>query len=306
MPRPHAAQFLAEGDQVIVVHPEQVVRLEQGLQGVREALADPDVALVVVAIEAGEVGAVVKERPQGAVREAVVVLLVVLVRQVRGRRGESAAIESLGRDAGAVGDLAAPAEPQPAGLLEGVEQRHREPPARVAFSVMATRLLTTTSRPSWSALMSASDGRLPGLAEAHGRSHDPHQRAGLKMDGWPVSASVPSGTTPVACGNRALPQCHLVLCVLGRVRASSSIYQTGIMLERAVPIDRGAICGRMVPRRTQGRNGYRPAQGNHVFTQPRSHRQLHLRCPRRRICAHRVVLPASIRCGPGVLQPDRR
>ena len=127
LPRPHAAQLLAECDQVVVVHPEQVVRLEQGLQRVREALVDPDVALVVVAFEAGEVGAVVKERPQGAVREAVVVLLVVLVRQVHGRRGEAAMIDLPGRDAGAVGDLAAPAEPQPAGLLEGVEQRHRKP-----------------------------------------------------------------------------------------------------------------------------------------------------------------------------------
>ena len=127
LPRSHAPQLLSERDQVVVVHPDQVARLEQRLQGVREALVDPDVALVVVAVEAGEVGAVVKERPQGTVREAVVVLLVVLVRQVRGGRGEAAAIELPGGDARAVGNLAAPAEPQPAGLLEGVEQRHREP-----------------------------------------------------------------------------------------------------------------------------------------------------------------------------------
>ena len=133
LPCAHAAQLLAESDQVVVVYPQQVVGLEQRVEGMGEALVDPDAALVVVAVEAGKVDAVVKERPQGAVREAVVVLLVVLARQVRGSRGEAAAIDLPGGDAGVVGDLAAPPEPQPARLLEGVEQCHRESACAQSF-----------------------------------------------------------------------------------------------------------------------------------------------------------------------------
>ena len=126
LPGAHAAQLLAERDQVVVVHPQQVVGLEQGLQRVGEALVDPDVALVIVPVEAGEVDAIVKERPQRAVREAVVVLLVVLAREIRRGRGDAAALDLPRGDAGVAGDLAAPPEPQPTRFLERVEQRHRE------------------------------------------------------------------------------------------------------------------------------------------------------------------------------------
>ena len=63
------AQRLAEGDQVIVVHPDQVVGPQQRLQRLGEAAVDRDVAVVVLAMEVQQAEPEMQQRPQRAVGE---------------------------------------------------------------------------------------------------------------------------------------------------------------------------------------------------------------------------------------------
>ena len=58
------AQLLAERDQMIIVDPDQVVRLDQRRDRLGEALVDPLVAAAEAAVIFGQVDPVVEERPQ--------------------------------------------------------------------------------------------------------------------------------------------------------------------------------------------------------------------------------------------------
>ena len=81
------AQLASEQHQMIVVHPDDVVLLEQRAQAVGEHAIDPHVAAGVGARILLQVDPVVKDRPQHAVGEAVVIFLdVVLSTDRRGRR----------------------------------------------------------------------------------------------------------------------------------------------------------------------------------------------------------------------------
>ena len=134
------AQRLGERDQVIVVHPDEVVGPQQLVELVGEMLVDAHVAGEIAAREFGLIEAIVQDRPQHPVGEAVVVFPVVVGAEaghhvvdivVMDRRG-------LGRLALAR-DLAAPAEPdalpvtqrrldghlEAAGPAAGLAVRHR-------------------------------------------------------------------------------------------------------------------------------------------------------------------------------------
>ena len=74
-----ASQRVGDRDQVIVVHPDQVVGLDDPLELGREMIVDPHVAGEVAPRELGEVEAEVEDRPQHPVGEAVVIFLVVVV-----------------------------------------------------------------------------------------------------------------------------------------------------------------------------------------------------------------------------------
>ena len=84
--QPARAQLLAERDQVIVVHPDQVVGLDQRRDRLGEALVDPLVAAGEAAVIFGQVDPVVEERPQGAVGVAVIIFVDVLLLEVDRRR----------------------------------------------------------------------------------------------------------------------------------------------------------------------------------------------------------------------------
>ena len=71
--QPHAPQLAADGHQMEVVHPNDVVGPQQPGQVSGEHLVHPQVALIVFAVVRREVGPVVKQGPQRAVGEAVVV-----------------------------------------------------------------------------------------------------------------------------------------------------------------------------------------------------------------------------------------
>ena len=60
---PALAQGLGERDQVIIMHPDEVIRREHLVQPAREVIIDPQIATQIAARELGEIDAVVQDRP---------------------------------------------------------------------------------------------------------------------------------------------------------------------------------------------------------------------------------------------------
>ena len=125
----HAPELLRERDEVIVVDPDEVVAPEVGRHRVREAGVHPEVTPVVEPVVGGVSHPVVKERPEGPVGVAVVVLVVVVRGEVDGRDGEPVRLAEGGRTR-AFAHLPAPAEPHPGIALQGRVHGDREPPLR--------------------------------------------------------------------------------------------------------------------------------------------------------------------------------
>ena len=120
------AQLLAHQQEVVVVHPDDVVGAGELRQQPGEAAVDRLVGGELGLVEMREVDAVVEDRPERAVGVAEVVAVVLGLGQV----GERVVDVALGEEADAAGfaldRLAGPAEPDAAALGERVGQRHRK------------------------------------------------------------------------------------------------------------------------------------------------------------------------------------
>ncbi len=130
---PLGAQAGRECQQLVVVHPDQVVGAHQRHQGGGEAFVDRAIAGGVAPVVAHQLRQRVEQRPQHAVGKVVVVAVVFFARQVDGDivhprlrldRGQ--------RRAAVLGDLAGPAEPQPPTLFHQAVERHGEPAGLLA------------------------------------------------------------------------------------------------------------------------------------------------------------------------------
>ncbi len=121
---PAPTQFAAKRDQVIILHPDDVVRPDQRQQGFGEADIDPLITLVETAFVIDQVSAIVKQRPQSTIGVAVVIFLLVLRFEIK--QGHRDATDHLHRDMAGIflDSVAAPAEPQALVLTQGSGQGH--------------------------------------------------------------------------------------------------------------------------------------------------------------------------------------
>jgi hypothetical protein len=111
------------------VDPDDVVALQQREQLAREQLVHAPVAAQVAGLEMRQVQPVMEDRPQHAIGIAAIVGVMVVLAQVQLGQGDAAGLaEAQFTLAGraAFDHLAAPAEPQAAGLLQGFAQGHRK------------------------------------------------------------------------------------------------------------------------------------------------------------------------------------
>ena len=112
------AQTLSQGDQVVVMHPDEVVFLDHRRDAFGEPFVDPLVSLGGFLFVLSQIEPVVEQRPQRRIRIAVVIFVDVLLREVH-RRGRHAFERLFGHFAGERLDiLARPAEPDAAVFLQ--------------------------------------------------------------------------------------------------------------------------------------------------------------------------------------------
>ena len=121
VPDAEPPQLLAEGNQVVIVNPDDVVGPQHAGQLAGEIRVDAPIAGVGPAVEVDEIDAVMEERPERGVGEAVVVLLVVAFAEVHGGAAEPSALGHAHGLVGSGGDLAAPAEPDAPGAPQSGE-----------------------------------------------------------------------------------------------------------------------------------------------------------------------------------------
>ena len=112
------AQFARESHQVIIVHPDDVVLVQQRAQVIRIEVVHADVAARVSAGVLLQVNAVVENRPEHAIGEPVAIFLNVVVRQVDLDMGDFVEIEGSRLANWLVGHLAAPAKPHAVLIFE--------------------------------------------------------------------------------------------------------------------------------------------------------------------------------------------
>ncbi|MGF6492207.1 hypothetical protein ABIE56_000360 [Luteibacter sp. 621] len=112
------AEHGGERDEVVVMHPDDVVFPQKLRHTLGKDPVDPQVPFQMVTAVVDEVAPIVEERPQRAVGKPAVVLVVVGFRHVDGGIGDGAIFHVVDRLACLGGDVATPAKPKPAHLLQ--------------------------------------------------------------------------------------------------------------------------------------------------------------------------------------------
>src|SRR4051812_15357375 len=126
LPATELPQTFGEWDQVIIVHPHQIAGGQHRHQRPRESAVDPHVPGKIAPRIADQRRPVMKQRPQHAVGEADVVLLVIAPAQIEGGGGDVAIDFQAGGFARPLGYRSAIAEPDAAGLFECGPDRYRQ------------------------------------------------------------------------------------------------------------------------------------------------------------------------------------
>ena len=115
---PALAQCLGERNQMIVMHPDEVIRPQDFVQFAREMIIDTQITTQIPARELGEINSIMQDRPEHAIREAIVVFAVVLFGEIERDVGNIVVHALLRGNLGACCDLSAPAKPYAGFLLE--------------------------------------------------------------------------------------------------------------------------------------------------------------------------------------------
>lgn len=128
----HRAQLGRERNEMVVVHPDDVVGLEQRKQTLREELIHAAIAARESHVELREIEPVMEHRPQNVIGVAEIVAFVILLAEIYGGELDLAGrlqMHATGTACarGIVDGLAAPSEPHAAGLLQAVLDRHGQP-----------------------------------------------------------------------------------------------------------------------------------------------------------------------------------
>ena len=143
---PALAQRRGEGDQVIVVDPNNVVGPKQPVQRALEVVIDAEITAQIAAREFGEVEPTMQDRSQHAVGEAVIKFLVVVA--AKSDRDVRDAVVTVVRGGPGSASRVRPFQPNQTPPRRDSAGRiaTSRPPARVPSPGIPTRLDTTTSR----------------------------------------------------------------------------------------------------------------------------------------------------------------
>jgi hypothetical protein len=127
LPAIELAQGLTERDQMVVVHPDEILGQQHRRQSLGEIAVDPHVAGKVAPRKPDQRRPVMKQRPQHAIGVADVVFVVIAPRQIEEGGGDIAVGRQLWRAARPLADRTAVAEPDPAVALQRGAQSRRQP-----------------------------------------------------------------------------------------------------------------------------------------------------------------------------------
>ena len=134
-----APQFPPQRDQMIVMHPDEIVVLQQRQQGLGEAAVRALIAALEFPRKFGEVDPVMEQRPERAVRIAVIIFVDILRLQIDRRGGDAFGPLKIDMAAEILRLPARPAEPDAAALAQRGGKGDRQP-ALIARAFARRRL----------------------------------------------------------------------------------------------------------------------------------------------------------------------
>src|SRR6202030_2548018 len=111
------AQDSRHGNEMIVVHPNDVIRAQHLVKLPSELLVHPEIGCGVAFRKIGEIETIMTNRPQRLVGEAMVILLDVAPRKVGHRIGERSKSPPLAGERALLAGFARPAKPKSAACL---------------------------------------------------------------------------------------------------------------------------------------------------------------------------------------------
>lgn len=124
----HLAQRRGQRHEVIVMHPDEIILLQQWMQPGGKALVHMPVAVFKGPVEDSQIKPVMQHRPERPVCIAgVEIVMVGLIHVDLNQLDRLRLLLLKGAEGAFLGDLAAPAEPQSAGTRERIDQSHGEP-----------------------------------------------------------------------------------------------------------------------------------------------------------------------------------
>jgi hypothetical protein len=129
--QPRRPQCLRQAQQMVVVRPDQVVRPHQFHERLGEQFVHTAITGELGPVEMRMADLIMQRRPQRSVGEAAIELVVVAAHEIDGeQRDRPHRPFGTRRGGGVVGDLTAPAEPDAAVLLQGIEHTGRKATGR--------------------------------------------------------------------------------------------------------------------------------------------------------------------------------
>src|SRR5215475_9762715 len=111
-------QGVCDGNQVIVMDPDQIIILDNFFELRREMSIDSEIAAEIPKCEFGEIQPIMQNRPQDAIGKAVVIFLIVVFRQICDNKFDIFVFEGARSQLVSRSDFAAPSEPDAAIMLE--------------------------------------------------------------------------------------------------------------------------------------------------------------------------------------------
>ncbi len=149
------AQFGRQRNEMIVVDPDHIIRLDHRQKMICKQAIDPEISGHVLARVIDQIQTIVTKRPEHAVGEACIIFINILLVEIEQRVANGSHIADRQFLHLAIGKgLAGPPEPYASAFAERGLQCHRQPTRRAlpCSSGKGTRLETTISRPIYQIL----------------------------------------------------------------------------------------------------------------------------------------------------------
>jgi hypothetical protein len=125
---PHLTQFRGQRDQMIIMHPDQIIGAQQANQSLGHQPVNPIITVHIAAGIIGQIDAIMAQRPENTIGKTMIILGKITVRQIRQREGDRPFLtKAQGFGVAFAAAFPRPSQPDPALTGKGAVHRGSKP-----------------------------------------------------------------------------------------------------------------------------------------------------------------------------------